>query len=373
MRKTGIYQKLGDVAYFIPDPLPPLHPPLELTTELIELYGQASFALGQLNEMAQRLPDPERFLKAYVIKEALLSSEIEGIHTTLMDVFTQALDDSQINKNTQLVLNYTKALDVAINMRKQEGMPLVTRVILAAHRVLMSVGEGDRADPGQFRKQSVRVGKLIPPPATEISKLIQSLEQYMNEESSLPPLIRAGLAHVQFETIHPFLDGNGRIGRMLIVLMLMNDGILNNPILYPSYYFKKHHMEYYQRLDCVRTEGDFEGWINYYLKGIRDSAIDAHHRATEIESLEKKIHEILKTDPVFIKMRETTALIVNNLFKQPITSITDISKSIGKAYNTVHHILEALRSTGLIEKDPLIKRNKRYHFKAYLEILEKDL
>jgi len=150
-------------------------------------------------------------------------------------------------------------------------------------------GDGEKANPGSYRKQSVRVGNLVPPPAPEVSKLISDLEKYMNEPSELPPLIRAGLVHVQFETIHPFLDGNGHIGRLLIVMMLIDSGLLTLPVLYPSYYFKKHHLEYYQRLDEVRSNGDFEGWISYYLKAIRDSAIDSHKRAKEIEALDDRL------------------------------------------------------------------------------------
>jgi Fic family protein len=214
MRETGTYQTLGDLSYFIPHSLPPSNPPLELNAEIISLYGEASFILGQLNEMCLRLPDPKRFIKAYVIKEALLSSAIEGIHTTLVEVLTYPLGESKPNKDTQLVLNYTKALDTALHMLTVEGFPLVSRVILQAHEALMSVGEGERAAPGPFRQQSVRVGDLIPPPAPEVPRLMSGLEKYINEPSELSPLIRAGLAHAHFETIHPFLDGNGRIGRL---------------------------------------------------------------------------------------------------------------------------------------------------------------
>ncbi len=238
MRETGIYRKIGDLSYFIPHPLPLMNPPLEVNAKMLSLYGEASFALGQLNEMSQRLPDPKRFIRAYVMKEALLSSAIEGIHTSLIDIFTYSLGDSKPSKNTQLVLNYTNALDTSLNMLT-EGLPIVTRVILKAHETLLNAGEGDKANPGNFRKQSVRVGNLVPPLAQEVPNLINDLEKYIKEPSDTPSLIKAGLAHVQFETIHPFLDGNGRIGRLLIVLMLINDGLLKLPIIYPSYYFKR--------------------------------------------------------------------------------------------------------------------------------------
>ncbi|WP_032113627.1 Fic family protein [Candidatus Paracaedibacter symbiosus] len=372
MRVTGIYQRLGDLNYFIPYPLPPSNPPFEISVEIVSLYGEASFALGQLNEMSMRLPDPKRFIKAYVIKEALLSSSIEGIHTTLIDIFTYSLGESKPTKDTQLVLNYTKALDVALMMLKDEGIPLATRVILKTHEALMSAGEGDKSTPGFYRKQSVRVGEHIPPPAAEIEILMSAFEKYINESTDLPPLIRAGLAHVQFETIHPFLDGNGRIGRLLIVLMMIDSGLLHLPILYPSYYFKKHHLEYYQTLDRVRTHGDFESWIVYYLKAIRDSALDAHTRAKEIEALENRLKDLIQEGPHFVKMRETANLVLDYLFTQPVTGIAEISQKLGKAYNTISHILKQFVKLNIVSENIIHKRNKLYRFELYLTLLEKD-
>ncbi|OJW73490.1 MAG: hypothetical protein BGO68_03555 [Candidatus Amoebophilus sp. 36-38] len=373
MRETGIYQKLGNLNYFIPHPLPPKNPPLQMDAEMMSLYGEASFALGQLNEMSQRLPDANRFIKAYVIKEALLSSDIEGIHTTLIEVLTTPIGESKPSKETQLVLNYTYALNAALSMlEKKEGLPLVSRIILRAHKILMSVGEGEKSAPGSFRQQSVRVGELIPPPATEVANLMSSLEKFINENFDIPPLIKAGLVHVHFETIHPFLDGNGRIGRLLIVLMLIDGGLLKLPILYPSYYFKKYHLEYYQRLDRVRTHGGFEDWIKYYLKAIRDSSVDAHMRAKEIENLELQLKLFLKTDTAFTKMRETAINVLDLLFIQPITGISDISQKLGKAYNTIHNILQEFVAQGFVSESIIHKRNKLYHFKPYLELLEKE-
>lgn len=373
MRKTGTYQSLGQLQSFIPDPLPPRDPPLDLNIEISTLCGEASFSLGQLNEMSQRLPDPKRFVKAYVLKEALLSSAIEGIHTTLLDVFTQPLSESKPNKETQLVLNYNKALDTAIKMITKEGLPIVSRVILAAHRALMSVGEGDRADPGNYRKQSVRVGNLIPAPAPEVPLLIADLEKYINEDKHLPPLIKAGLAHVQFETIHPFLDGNGRIGRLLIVLMLIESGLLTMPTFYPSYYFKKHQLEYYQKLDRVRTHGDFEGWITFYLKAIRDSSQDAYLRAKDIEKLEQKLKNIIQAEPSFIRMREVSLQALNILFRTPIISTKLLSMELGKTYNTAHSILSHFEKLNIIQLSTQQKRSKLYRFQMYLDLLEKEM
>lgn len=373
MRETGIYEKIGAVEYFIPHALPPYNPPLSMTPGIIALYGQARAALGELNAVSRKQSDRQRLIRAYVTKEALLSSAIEGIHTTLIEVFTHQLGDEKPSKNTQLVLNYINALDEALSLLYEHHMPLVSRVLLATHAVLMSAGAGDQSSPGQFRKQSVRVGNLVPPVAPRIPQLMSDLEQYINQpEGDLPPLIKAGLAHIQFETIHPFLDGNGRIGRILIVLMMMQDNLLTSPILYPSYYFKKHHALYYQKLDRVRTHGDFEGWIVYYLTAIRDSAADAYQRALDITTLEETLITTIKTDPLFKRTQDTALTILRALFEQPIATVADLSRKTNRAYNTVQKILTLLRQATLVTETIVHTRNKVYHFTPYLAVLEKD-
>lgn len=372
-RITGEYEKLGDINYFTPDALPPKNPTFIMDEEIANLYGAAMQQLGQLNEMAKRVPDEKRFIKAYVIKEALLSSAIEGIHTTLFDIFTQPIAESKPNKETQLVLNYAQALETALNMVQKDGFPIVSRVILSAHEALMKIGQGDKADPGEYRKQSVRVGNLIPPQAQKIPALMTDLEQFINNNDSLAPLIKAGLVHVQFETIHPFLDGNGRIGRLLIVLMLIDNDLLSSPIIYPSYYFKKHHHEYYVHLDRVRTHGDFEGWIKYYLTAIAESSNDAYKRAKDIEALEAKNRDAINTEPTLSKIQETANHALSILFQFPITTVTELSKHIDKSYNTANKLIQQFINHGILVIHTSEKqRNKVYHFEAYLKLLEKE-
>ena len=371
MRETGIYQTLGEVKYFIPHSLPPSNPSFEFNSEIISLYGEAIFALGKLNEMSRRVPDTARFIKAYVIKEALLSSAIEGIHTTLLEVFTHQLGDTKISKDTQLVMNYTSALDAALHLIQTENMPLATRVILKAHEALMSCGDGDKAAPGNFRRISVKVGELVPAPATEVPHLMGNLEKYINDIDEMP-LIKAGLAHVHFETIHPFLDGNGRIGRLLIVLMLINSRMLDLPILYPSYYFKKNHFEYYHRLDRVRTHGDFEGWICYYLKAIRDSSEDALSRAKSIEDLEETFTNFIKTNERFKATQDTAISALKILFSQPVIGTQELSQRLGKSYNTTHSILKEFVTCEIVAEKLLGKSHKLYRFEPYLRLLEKE-
>ena len=202
---------------------------------------------------------------------------------------------------------------------------------------------------------------------------MSDLEQYINNDSDLPPLIRAGLVHVQFETIHPFLDGNGRIGRLLIVLMLIDSGLLTVPLLYPSYYFKKYQNEYYQRLDNVRLKGDFEGWITYYLTTIKESADDAYKRAKAIELLEEHYRQIIISDSRFSKVQEKSLHVLSMLFESPVTTITYMSKKIDKSYNTTQKIMLLFVEAGIITEMTAQLRNKRYQFEAYLQLLEKDM
>jgi len=378
-RQSGNYQKLGNLEYFIPNSLPPHNPSFDFNGELIDLYGKAMHALGKLNEMANRLPNIERFVKAYCLKEAILSSAIEGIHTTITQIFTNEIspifndkdsaNQTKHKKQTQLVLNYNKALDASLKMIQQNNLPIVSRVILEAHKTLMSGGEGEKSDPGNYRKVQVSVGNLIPAPANHIARLISDLEVFINNDNSLPVLIKSGLAHVQFETIHPFLDGNGRIGRLLIVLMLIESKIINAPILYPSTYFKKHHSEYYQRLDAVRTKGDFEGWIRFYLKAITQSANEAYEKSKAIESLEKKLHnKIVGSKNTKKKLAERTLPI---LFRFPVISITELQNKLSVSYNATNSVVQKLIELNILQLENQQKRNKLFRFSEYLELLEK--
>lgn len=369
MRKAGTYQKIDELEYYVPFALPPKDPELQMTPKLIELHGEASFRLGQLNARAAELPDPNRFIKAYVIKEALLSSSIEGIHTTLADVYSQALPDVKLTKTTELVINYTKAQNMSIDMITKEGLPISNRVIVGAHKALMSLCGEEHNDPGNFRKQSVRVGPLTPAPAPQVPELMNDLELYINSDQDWASLMKAGLAHVQFETIHPFLDGNGRVGRMLIVLMLIKEGLLSIPVLYLSYYFKRYHEEYYQNLNRVRTHGDYEGWLAYYFRAIRESSFDAYRRIKDIETLEANIINEIRNDQSLSKMGETPYQALDILFQSPVINATELSVRLGKAYNTSAKIIDNFVLLGILVKTTEQKRSKLYRFEKYMKVL----
>jgi len=369
-RETGIYETIGEQKYFVPNKFPP-EPPLNLDHETVELYGYAMQQLGKLEEMMLRVPNNRRFLNSYIAKEALLSSEIEGIHTTLVDVLGYTVNAEKPKEdNTRLVCNYIDALNYAITMVRDDGFPIVSRVIRDSHRVLLSSTSDGNDNPGEFRRLPVRVGKLIPPPAHRIEGLIVSLEQFINNPGDLPPLMKAGVAHVQFETVHPFLDGNGRIGRLLIVLMLIQSGLISQPLLYPSYYFKKNRSEYYARLDSVRTQGDWEGWNKYYLRAIVESSIDALRRAKEIEELVNATHEQVVANTG--RNTKTAVMLARLLCQYPVMSITDIAERLDKSYDTAKRLVDVFVKLKILSSLDNKKRNKVYQYNAYIDILEKD-
>ncbi len=371
MRITGQYEILGSLDHFIPHGLPPQNPPFQMDHSLIDLYGKVMHQLGRLNEMTQRVPNIQRLIRAYITKEAMLSSDIEGIHTTLIDILSESTADFRPNKETQLVMNYTKSLDVALDLVRNQSMPILSRVILAAHQSLMQGSDGDKASPGMYRQQSVRVGQLVPPTAPHIPDLIKNLEVFINTDDTVLPLIKAGLAHVQFETIHLFLDGNGRIGRLLIVLMLINDGLISEPIIYPSYAFKKHHLEYYAALDRVRLQGDFEGWIRFYLQALIESAEDAWKRAKDIELLEKNLNNEIREDSLFIKTREDALQLLSMLFQHPVIGMPEATAYLGKSYNSVSGIMEKFEDRSILRQLTEQRRNRTYLFQPYLDVLVK--
>lgn len=300
----------------------------------------------------------------------MMSSSIEGIHTTLLDIYTQPLGQTKTSKSTQLVLNYLDSLNAALSL--MTSLPISSRVIRSAHEILMSKGAGDKSNPGEFRQQSVRVGDFYPPLPKYISQYMADLEQYINTDLTHPPLIKAAIAHLQFETIHPFLDGNGRIGRLLILLMILDSQLLSTPILYPSYHFKKRQSEYYFRLSNGNLKGEFEEWIEFYLEVLGDSANDAYMRALEIEQLEVDIMNIFQSSKKYHRYLNVAVLAVPFLFEQPVFSITQLAGYLNRTYNATQKFLSILIDSGIVYADPYKKQNRLFQFKPYLDVLEKE-
>ena len=285
----------GDMTYrsFRPSPLPP-NPPIELGSELVTKLIDANKKLATLDGLSSRIPNMDLFVSMYVRKEALLSSQIEGTQCTLDDILNPLMEENT-NLNVSDVVNYIKATEFALN--RLHTLPLCNRLIKETHAVLMEGVRGQEKSPGEFRYSqnwiggqgsTIRNARYIPPNPDDMQTAMSDLEKYMNSDDTLDPLIQAALIHYQFETTHPFLDGNGRVGRLLITLFLLEKGILSRPALYISYFLKMNRVEYYDRMTQVRKTGDYEQWVIFFLQALSDSASDAIQTIDKLTVLHNK-------------------------------------------------------------------------------------
>ena len=377
-RTTGTYvvNSLNGQVHqaFVPAPLPPV-PPLQFDQELATRRDQALVALGELKGMTRLLPDARLFLYQYVRKEALLSSQIEGTQSSISDLLLFELDEAPgvPLDDVREVSNYIDALEHGMQ-RLRDGFPLSLRLLREMHAHLLRRGRGHAKAPGEFRRTSVWIGGLspdraqfVPPPAERLPECLGALEKFLHATGhGLAPLDRAGLAHVQFETIHPFLDGNGRLGRLLIILMLCDAGLLDEPSLYLSLYFKSRRDEYYQRLNAVRTEGDWEGWLRFFFDGVVATSSQAVDTAQRLLRLFQGDRE---------RLRETgriagTALQLHDIFaRNPLSTSPRLVKETGLSKPTVARSLKAMQALGLIREITGKRRYQVYAYSAYLDIL----
>ena len=362
------------VSAFIPDSLPP-DPPLELDGEFLQILEAASFALGGLNATSALIPDKALFIYAYVRKEAVLSSQIEGSRSSLTDLLLAELDEAPgvpIDDIAE-VSNYVAALEHGLE-RMRNGFPLSNRLIREMHGILLSSGRGSRLHPGQFRTSQNWIGgsrpgnaDFVPPPPQDVSGCMGELEQFIHATGDgMPTLLRAGLAHLQFETIHPFLDGNGRVGRLLITLMLCHAGALQDPVLYLSLYFKQHRSVYYQMLDRVRQTGDWERWLVYFLDGVMETAEGAV--ATSV-----RLSQLFESDRIRVQQigrRTVSALQVYQALREhPILSLQDTVEGTGLSFRTVSAAMELLGELGIAREITGQRRNRFFAYDQYLSIL----
>ena len=359
---------------FIPDPLPP-DPPLELDGEFLQSMEAASFALGGLNAASVLMPDKSLFIYAYVRKEAVLSSQIEGSRSSLADLLLAELDEAPgvpVDDITE-VSNYVAALEHGLE-RMRNGFPLSNRLLREIHGILLSSGRGSRLHPGEFRTSQNWIGgrrpgeaDFVPPPPHAVAECMGELDEFIHATNGgMPTLLRAGLAHVQFETIHPFLDGNGRVGRLLIAMMLCHAGVLQEPLLYLSLFFKQHRSVYYQLLDRVRRTGDWERWLAFFLDGVRETAegaVSASVRLTQLfESDRGRIQRVGR--------RAISALqVYEELRLHPILSLSGASERTGLTFRTAAATMELLIELGIVREITGQRRNRFFAYDAYLSIL----
>jgi Fic family protein len=365
------------VRAFVPHPLPPA-PPLDLSGDRQSLLERATLALGRLDSIALLLPDPQLFLYAYVRREAVLSSQIEGTQSSLSDLLLFELDEvpGVPFDDVVEVSNYVAALEHGM-ARLREGFPLSNRLLREMHARLMARGRGSDKGPGEFRRSQNWIGgtrpgnaRFVPPPPNEVEACMAALEAFIHDAGAtggkLPVLLKAALAHVQFETIHPFLDGNGRLGRLLIAMLLHDGGVLRQPLLYLSLYLKQHRAVYYELLDRVRTEGDWEAWVDFFLEGVEQTAEGAVQTA-------RRLVDLFQQDTQRVQGaggRNANMLrVLDTLRQRPLCSLRQAGATAGISFPTASKAMLALVEMGIARELTGQRRNRVFVYDAYLNIL----
>ncbi|HMN03373.1 MAG TPA: Fic family protein [Geobacter anodireducens] len=368
-----VVQQKGAEGYsaFVPHPLPP-NPPLQIDDEMGWLMERANRALGRLDGCTYTLPNPDLFLYMYVRKEAVLSSQIEGTQASLDDLleYEGEIEGKSSPDDINEVSNYVDAMNYGLE-RLQE-LPLSLRLIKEIHARLMAGIRGGHKSPGEFRTSQNWIGgtrpgnaAFVPPPANEVVSCLGDLENFLHDES-VPPLLKAGLAHAQFETIHPFLDGNGRMGRLLIAFILCHDQVLEKPLLYLSLFFKKHRQEYYERLNAVRRDGDWEGWIKYYLQGVYEISKQATDAAKAIMDLmardRQKVTGLGKAAPTALALLEM-------LYRKPYVTIPYVARELRISSPAAGKAVNNLAALGILTEVSGKKRDRVFLHESYLSII----
>lgn len=354
---------------FVPASLPP-RPPLRLSGELTRLLSEADRSIGRLDGISAILPNPKLFIAMYVRQEAVLSSQIEGTQSTLEDVlaFEAEGDGAAAPKDVAEVVNYVAAMQTGL--ARLSELPLSLRLIREIHTILMKGVRGAEKRPGEFRTSQNWIGakgcqlgdaEFVPPPPHEMSVALGELETFLHD-TTLPALLHAGLAHAQFETIHPFLDGNGRVGRLLITFLLCGRRVLRHPLLYLSVYLKAHRAQYYDRLTAIRNDGDWEGWIGFFLRGVGETSDDATATAHAIVRLREELRA-RELPPAAARLRDL-------LFEHPILTARSAESLLNVQYATANRALDALADAGIVREVTGQQRNRRFRFDAFLSLFD---
>ncbi|HEY9554750.1 Fic family protein [Allosphingosinicella sp.] len=365
--RAGRYvRQASHYSAFVPEPLPPT-PPLKWDSELQTLLSKADRALGRLDGSIQTLPDPDLFVFMYVRKEAVLSSQIEGTQSSLNDLLEAeaAISDSHRPSDVGEVLNYVNAMNHGL--ARLPELPISTRLIREIHEKLLAGVRGKRMSPGEIRRSQNWIGPggsslnnavFVPPPPHEVERLLSDLEKFIHSEEFIPPLVKIGLVHAQFETIHPFLDGNGRIGRLLITFFLCQNEILQKPVLYLSHYFKEHRQLYYELLQKVRDEGAWEEWIKFFLQGVATVSLEATETARAIVGL-REAHRSIITD-TFGRAAGNGLRILEGLYKRPYVTVSQIRDRLEISFPPASELVRRF-----VEADILVEVTGRERYRIY--------
>jgi Fic family protein len=361
---------------FIPAPLPPL-PPIAVIGALQALLSKADRELGRLDGSIQTLPNPDLFVLMYVRKEAVLSSQIEGTQSSLQDLLAAEAKvlAKEGSRDVGEVVNYVKAMNHGLS--RLEKLPVSVRLFREIHEKLLTGGRGSTLTPGELRRSQNWIGPagctlaeaaFVPPPPEEVPQALGDLEKFLHQDDEMPLLIKIGLAHVQFETIHPFLDGNGRIGRLLITFLLCERGVLQKPVLYLSYYFKRHRQAYYDHLQAVRDAGDWEGWLAFFLRGIAEVSAQATETARRILELRER-HRTLITEHLG-RAAGNGHRVLEHLYKHPIISVKEVRSVTGTSNPAANLLVQKLTKYGILNEITGQKRNRRFRYEAYIRLFE---
>lgn len=376
--RAGQYiQQPAEYKAFVPKSLPPT-PPIQLSGEQRVLQSKADRALGRLDGVTQTLPDPDLFVYMYVRKEAVLSSQIEGTQSSLHDLVAAEAGVvggmRRIPKDVDEVSNYVKAMNYGLTQLKK--IPISVWLMREIHKVLLRGVRGGRLEPGELRRSqnwighegcSLREASFVPPPPDIVPNALGDLEQFLHQHDSLPALVKIGLAHAQFEIIHPFLDGNGRIGRLLITFLLVENQILQRPVLYLSYFFKRHRQEYYEHLKAVHDYGEWENWLAFFFRGVVEVCDDAVNTSRCILQLqEQHRHAIIRK---FGMGAGNGIKILDRMFHRPIVSIHDVMQWTKTTYTTSNNMVKQLVALGILKEITGQTRNRRFSYDPYIRLL----
>jgi Fic family protein len=380
-RATGTYLKsttLGEVVLaFVPYPLPPKNPALALEVYQ-DLNHKAEMALARLSGVSGLVPSVDWLLYSAIRKEALLTSQIEGTQATLTDLFDEEAGLKLSNTDdVEEVTNYLQAFRlVQEQLRDPKGLPISVRLLCDAHRLLLNGVRGAGRQPGELRRSQNWIGGtrpgnavFVPPPPENVPQLLTNMERFIHDGATdLPPMVKVALIHAQFETIHPFLDGNGRIGRLLIAALFEHWGLLPEPLMYLSGYLKQHQAEYYRRLSAIRTEGDWEAWLTFFLEGVCVAAADAEHSIIEVASLvaadRKRLLQSPKAGPASYRLFEMLPMM-------PRFTIERVRQQLDTSFPTATAAVKVLEDLGIVTEMTGQKKNRSYSYQAYVELLSK--
>lgn len=359
---------------FIPARLPPV-PAVEIEGDLQRLLSDADRALGRLDGSVHTLPNPDLFVYMYVRKEAVLSSQIEGTQSSLQDLLAAEAHvfGADLPRDVDEVVNYVRAMNQGLS--RLEQLPVSVRLIREIHSELMQGVRGSHLTPGELRRSQNWIGpggstiataSFVPPPPDELSKALGDLEIFLHEADDLPLLVKIGLAHAQFETIHPFLDGNGRVGRLLITFLLCEHRALTKPVLYLSHYFKNHRQEYYDRLQQVRDAGDWEGWLAFFLRGVAEVSVEAAETARQILQLREE-HRSLIADRLG-RAAGNGYRVLQHLYKHPIVSTKEVQALVGTTFAAANQLVHRMVDIGILGEITGQARNRRFRYEPYVRL-----